>query len=451
MKKIWINDGTISKKVDEKSTIPIGWKRGLIHKIKPIPHKKCSNTIWITDGTNYKRIDKNNDISNGWYRGNPNSKLKWVNNGIIDKRIGKNDLLKDGWVEGRLYKPEINSSRIHYTEKQWDVVNNLEFYITKYQKDNKMGIHELSEYFGFSHDVLGRLCREKGISYDSYRCTKPHRIISDYLQQSNIPFLENKKSILDNKFEIDIYIPNLKLGIEINGLYYHSLKDKNYHLNKLIECKRRNIELLQFWDSEILFKKNIVFSIIKNKTNNSNRVYARDLVLREIDNKTAVNFLDNNHIQSGINGSVNLGLFNKDDELISVMNFIKSRFSKNHEWELARFASKLNTSVIGGASKLFKYFVNTRNPKSIVTYSDKRIFNGNVYKILGFNFSHKTYPQYWYFQNGKYTIYNRMNFQKKKLKTIFTNFDEKLTENENMKNNGYHRVYDCGNDVWTWN
>ena len=43
-----------------------------------------------------------------------------------------------------------------------------------------------------------------------------------------------------------------------------------------------------------------------------------------------------------------------------------------------------------------------------------------------------------------------MKYQKHKLQNILENFDKDLTEWHNMKNHGYDRIWDCGNDVWFW-
>ena len=43
-----------------------------------------------------------------------------------------------------------------------------------------------------------------------------------------------------------------------------------------------------------------------------------------------------------------------------------------------------------------------------------------------------------------------MKYQKHKLPKLLEAFDANLTEWQNMQNNGYDRIWDCGNDVWKW-
>ena len=129
------------------------------------------------------------------------------------------------------------------------------------------------------------------------------------------------------------------------------------------------------------------------------------------------------------------------------MTFSKCRFDKKHEWELLRFCNKLGYHVPGGASKLLKYFERNYNPKSLVSYADRRWSQGKVYEKLGFTFSHASAPNYWYWKD-RYLLESRVKYQKHKLKTILEKFDETKTEVENMQDNGYNRIFDCGNLVY---
>lgn len=62
------------------------------------------------------------------------------------------------------------------------------------------------------------------------------------------------------------------------------------------------------------------------------------------------------------------------------MSFGKPRYNKNYECELLRLCTKNGYAVVGGAEKLFSYFVKTHNPKSVISYCDLSKFMGNVYK-----------------------------------------------------------------------
>jgi len=111
------------------------------------------------------------------------------------------------------------------------------------------------------------------------------------------------------------------------------------------------------------------------------------------------------------------------------------------EYELLRFCNKLNTNVIGGASKLFKYFINNYKPVEITTYADRSISQGKLYKILGFELQGKTQPNYYYIIDG--IRCHRFNYRKDKL--IKQGFDSNKTEHEIMIEQKIFRIYDSGN------
>ena len=263
----------------------------------------------------------------------------------------------------------------------------------------------------------------------------------------NIECVINDRQLISPK-EIDIYIPNKKIGIECDGIYWHSevlgKKNKTYHINKTLNCIKKGIRLIHIYESEWNNKKEIVKSVLRNTLNcNVNRLGARKCIVREIDKDVCKIFLDRNHLQGNDHSSIKYGLF-YENELISVMTFCKSRFDKKCEWELSRYCNKLNYTINGAANKLFKYFIHIHSPKNIVTYSDRKIFDGNVYLNMGFQFVKNTTPGYYYIIDNYKTLKSRMGFQKHKLKTILSEFDSSLSEWENMKNHGYDRIWDCG-------
>ena len=131
------------------------------------------------------------------------------------------------------------------------------------------------------------------------------------------------------------------------------------------------------------------------------------------------------------------------------MTFGKSRYNKKYEYEIIRLATLINNVVIGGCSKLFKHFINKYKPSSVISYSDRRWFGeATVYKTLGFTLLRTASPNYFYTKDY-ILLESRVKYQKHKLKK-FLNFSNDLTEFENMKNNGYDMIWDCGNDVWVW-
>jgi len=259
--------------------------------------------------------------------------------------------------------------------------------------------------------------------------------------------IENNRDII-KPYELDIYLPELKLSFEFNGLFWHSelYKEKNYHLNKTDLCQEKGIQLIHIWEDDWDYKQEIVKSIILNKLNKTpNKIMSRKCEIKEIDNKLIRDFLNNNHIQGYINSSVKIGLF-YNDELVSLMTFGKKRkfmnsVSKENEWELLRFCNKLNTNVVGGASKLFKYFIKNYKYNEIITYADRSHSKGDLYKKLGFQYIDKTKPNYYYIV-GSIRKY-RFGFRKDIL--VKEGCESSKTEHEIMLERGINRIYNSGN------
>lgn len=150
------------------------------------------------------------------------------------------------------------------------------------------------------------------------------------------------------------------------------------------------------------------------------------------------NFMNEHHLQGYKGSSIKFGLLYQNN-FVSAMSF--NRHPK-YGWEITRFANKLGVSVVGGASKLFKYFIYNHSPEKILTYADRRYSNGNLYKKLGFKLIGFTKPNYFYVKNKK--IHSRQQFQKHRLKNKLEVFDPNFTESENMFNNGYRKLWDAG-------
>lgn len=251
-----------------------------------------------------------------------------------------------------------------------------------------------------------------------------------------------------DKKEIDVFLPELKLGFEFNGIRWHSelFLKPNYHLEKTKLCQKNNIRLIHIFEDDFDFKNNIVTSIIKNAINLSDKIFARKTIVKKIEDKNIVKeFLTKNHLQGFVNTNINYGLY-FNDELVSMMTFMKTRkvLNKNggeYEYELIRFCNKLNTTVIGGASKLFNRFLNEYKPSTVLSYCDLSWGTGTLYENLGFINNGDTKPNYFYVINGKKE--NRINYQKHKL--IKQGYDPNLTESQIMNGLGYYRIYNCGN------
>ncbi len=251
-----------------------------------------------------------------------------------------------------------------------------------------------------------------------------------------------------DKMEIDIYLPELKIGLEFNGLYWHSdkYKDSGYHITKTKYFNDRGIRIIHIWEDDWDFKRDIVESQIKNLLNLNNiKIFARKCDVRKIKDINIIKkFLNENHIQGFVRSVEKFGLF-FDNELVSIMTFDNFEGRKKMEeggWNLSRFCNKLNTSVVGGASKLLNAFIKDKDSYRIISYADMDWSQGDLYYKLGFDKVNETRSDYKYIIDNKRV--HKSNFKKSKLNTI-------LSESDHMKINGILRIYDCGKIKFTKN
>ena len=238
--------------------------------------------------------------------------------------------------------------------------------------------------------------------------------------------------------ELDIYLPELNIGFEFNGLFWHSdkFKDKNYHFNKLKLFKEKGIRVVNIWEDDWVYKKDIIKSQIKNMLGSSQKIFARKCEVREINYIDIIrDFMNKNHIQGFVSSKVKLGLYNSG-KLVSVMLFDqfegRSKMQKD-EWNLSRFCNLCDYSVIGGASKLLKYFINKYEPSRVISYSDNSWSLGKLYESIGFDKVGETGPDY------KYVVSDR-RVHKSGFRKSNTGLSETLLD--------FEKIWDCGRTKW---
>ncbi len=265
----------------------------------------------------------------------------------------------------------------------------------------------------------------------------------------------NNRRVLPGTLEIDAYAPEFKLGVEANGLLWHSEYGRpddasSYHMRKHRAAVQSGITLLQFWEHELLDKPDLITSMIRNRLGLSKRVYARDCDVVELDSAVSRDFLSRNHLQGAVGATVHLGLLHrKKNRLAAVMTFSPPRLDPNTEWELVRFCCHRSITVVGGASKLLSRFTKQYSPKSIVSYADQRYSSGNLYTVLGFSLLRVTKPDYFYVSSRGVRV-SRYKARHSSLAKWLPAYNADETEHENMLANKFYRVYDCGRLVYVW-
>lgn len=291
------------------------------------------------------------------------------------------------------------------------------------------------------------------------RESKLELIICKFLKDLGVDYLRNDRKTFG--CEIDILIPEFKLGIEIDGILWHSFgkskysylnnyekENKNHLLEKRNILKEEGYTLLRFTDIEINnpVKLEIIKSFINGKLGLHKKIFARKCELRSISQSELNSFLENNHLIGPINSKIKYGLFH-NNELVMIASFGKKRFSKTNDWELYRLCSKNNYTIVGGFSKLIKRFKKDYPTEKLYSFIDMRFSTGKGFEKIGFKIESYSPPNYFYFNRKTKDFKKRYQAQKHKLSTFLEFFDENLSETENMYNHDYRKFYDCGNIV----
>ena len=260
-----------------------------------------------------------------------------------------------------------------------------------------------------------------------------------------------------NGQELDIYIPEKKLALEFNGDYWHNADKvgKDYHQQKTIACAKKGIHLIHIFEYEWndIEKQIKIENLVKSRLMTPSTIlYARNTTIKHVSDDEAKEFLNKYHLQGYAPATIQIGLYS-DKELVSILTLGTPRFNHNYAYEIIRYCNKYDVGVVGGIEKLYKYFVDTYKPESVITYSDIGKFTGNVYSKIGFKPIASecfTDPGYVWISSDTGVVLQRYETQKQKLLNMGLGTEDQ-TENEIMTSIGYIQVFNCGNLKMEWN
>lgn len=308
---------------------------------------------------------------------------------------------------------------------------------------------------GYFRQMANEHLRGRGCPICGMHVSHAEEEIVEYIKsligEKNV--ISRDRSVLDGR-ELDIYIPSYDLAIEYNGNYWHSEskgRDSKYHINKLNECNNKGVSLVQIFEDEWIFHKDIVLSKIRHmlkKDEKLEKVYGRKCMVKEIGKSEAKEFLSVNHIQGYGSSSVLLGCF-YNNTLVGVMTF---RNDGNGCWELDRFATDINKTCVGVGGKLFKYFTENYNPIGVKSFADRRWTvskNDNLYTKLGFVLEDILPPDYRYVKPDSVERIHKFNMRKNTLHEKY-GLPLSMTEREMTEKLKFSRIWDCGLLKYVW-
>jgi hypothetical protein len=373
----------------------------------------------------------------------------------IKEKIKKTNIEKYGCDNPRKNqkisdKISITKRQNLYSQETLEKLYDVEW--IKSENQNGKSIAEIAKQIGISSDALCKYLSKNSVEIKLHHSSSQERTIIEFLEKFNIEYIKNDRKTIFPR-ELDIVIPKFSLAIEINGGFWHhedAGKDKNYHFQKYLLCREKNIELWNIFDWEINNNLELILAKIQHKIKLAKRIYARNLSVQLVNDLQKKKFVTENHLQGDCPSKINLGLFDKFGKLFSLMTFGRSRFNKQYTWELLRYCSLKDYAVVGGAGKLINFFKKNYLSlnESLVSYCNLRYSNGDLYQKIGFQEIGISPPNYFYVtRNGQYAG-SRNQWQKHMLSSKLPIYDTNKTEKENMNDNGYHRIWDCGNKIF---
>lgn len=335
------------------------------------------------------------------------------------------------------------NTQYHLGKDVVDMLNDADWMADQY---STRSAHEISEQLKCNITTVFNYLDMHGIRPTGSKGSDWQRAMASHFDGAVL-----EAAIFDNKYKkVDILLPDHKLAIECNGVYWHSemYKTPNHHKLRKDEVNQLGFRLMQFNDLDWYNKQPVILSMINNAIGaRHDKIYARQCSVVDVDAPTAKTFIDNNHLMDANVGAIRKGLV-YNGSLVAVMTFGKPNYNRKYTWELLRFCSRIGASIIGGASKLLSHFT-SESVGSIISYSDNMISDGNVYQRLGFAKSHDVPPVYSYFKPGVPRLLHRSAARRSNLPQLLgDSFEERLTEKDNMFKAGWLRYYDAGKVAW---
>lgn len=227
--------------------------------------------------------------------------------------------------------------------------------------------------------------------------------------------------------------------------------NNNFNPQELIDLQNyyqlQNKLLVHIWEDVWLNRRVQVLSRINSFLGFNKTIHGRKTQLQELDLHTTKQFFNENHLQGYAKSKYNYGLI-INNELIAVAGFSDNRLMKSkgddyQSAELIRFASKNGITIVGGLSKLIKYFLAQHKPNDLMTYADRDWSLGKGYQKLSFQLSEVISPLFFYVEKTTGLRYFSHRLPKN-IQLTFKAQNELNLEDFLLRNN-YVKVFNTGN------
>lgn len=250
--------------------------------------------------------------------------------------------------------------------------------------------------------------------------------LAEYIKNLGFNIVTNSK-LTGNSQTFDIYVPERKLAIEYNGLYWHSERNgsgKDYHFDKLADCAKLGIRLIYIWDDLYTNHPRMVERYLRKELGvDKLKINFNECTIQYIDTDTATEFLEENSMLGYRTALSHLGMYYNGN----IEGLLSFNMYNNGVCEIVQYSDI--HYIIGGLSGALKYILSKNNINTFYAVSDNTISNGKEFKDSGFEFIEALEPDYYLYSNG-----NRL-------------LREEVSEYEEYGEKSI-RIYDAGKLKW---
>lgn len=347
---------------------------------------------------------------------------------------------------------------------------NKDFWLVSFidKRSGAFDVAKCAQYHGIRDGAVLTWKRKLGINIRNKGGSVIEGDISGLLAQWGIATeTKNRKLLRSYNKEVDIYAPEYKIGIEYDGLLFHSQGRRDYgrvrnhdidHIQKKYYAATENgIKLFNIFESEWRdpAQNRVWQAILKRAFGLLPSVSLDECMIIELDTDIADDFFEENSLAPYEHSEISLGLFG-NDTLYAVAQF-QPRNLTSGTWDVVRFTINNEYNVAGALSELIKAFV-VKAPgiSEVSAYADLRYDDLNQFNQTVLSFVRNTDPYGYLFKTiagGRVkdlTLTPLSYYTPVTAEEELYNYDRKLTVVENFYEHDYRTIYDCGRAVYKY-
>jgi len=306
-----------------------------------------------------------------------------------------------------------------------------------------MSATELADLTGVSHSHIFAILRKHKI--DIKRLSSFQEEMINFIKSVYIGKIEIDNNTILNGKHIDIFIPDLKIGIECNGVYWHSevngRKDRQYHLNKTLLAEKKGIKLFHVQENEWRLKKEIVKSILclLLSLDNLKTIDAGACFVKLLPKDEEKEFFEGNSLNGYIKSKLSIGLF-FEGSLVAAASFNPSKSKKENSWEVVQYCQASNKNVVSGFEQVTSFFFENVGVPVLKIHIDRRLPLVSHLEKTNYEFLGATPPSCLFWREHSFIL----KTEKEALETL--SLEEKANKEKStiLLENGFDRIWDCG-------